>query len=100
MHVTTRGQRTAEWCNSRASQPPADSGTSNSRHWPADALTAKTAPLVTREALQAWMQGLVKHFAPEAVIVFGSQARGEAGWDSDAHLTVLMPFAQRPLRTV
>jgi hypothetical protein len=31
-------------------------------------MTANTAPLVTREALQAFTQRLVKHFAPEQVI--------------------------------
>jgi predicted nucleotidyltransferase len=80
----------------RASQPQADSATSKSRHWPADAMTANTAPLVTREALQAFTQRLVKHFAPEQVILFGSQARGEARWDSDADILVVMSFEGRP----
>jgi predicted nucleotidyltransferase len=80
----------------RASQPQADSATSKSWHWPADAMTANTAPLVTREALQAFTQRLVKHFAPEQVILFGSQARGEARWDSDADILVVMSFEGRP----
>ena len=80
----------------RASQPQADSATSKSRHWPADAMTANTAPLVTREALQAFTQRLVKHFAPEQVILFGSQARGEARWNSDADILVVMPFEGLP----
>ena len=49
-------------------------------------------PLVTREALRAFSQRLVDHFAPENVILFGSQARGEARWDSDADILVVMPF--------
>jgi hypothetical protein len=50
MLVTTRGQRTAAWCNSRADLPPADSAISKSRHWPAAAMTANTAPPpVTRD---------------------------------------------------
>ena len=63
-------------------------------------MTANTAPLVTREALQAFTQRLVKHFAPEQVILFGSQARGEARWDSDADILVVMPFEVRPHDTV
>ncbi|NDG76131.1 MAG: nucleotidyltransferase domain-containing protein, partial [Synechococcaceae bacterium WB8_1B_136] len=41
---------------------------------------------MTREALNAFTQRLVEHFAPEQIILFGSQARGEARWDSDADL--------------
>jgi predicted nucleotidyltransferase len=55
-------------------------------------VSAKTSPLVTRAALEAFTQRLVEHFAPEQVILFGSQARGEARWDSDADLLVVMPF--------
>ena len=80
----------------RASQPQADSATSTSRHWPTDAMTANTAPLVTRQALQAFTQRLVQNFAPEQVILFGSQARGEARWDSDADILVVMPFEGLP----
>ena len=58
------------------------------------------APLVTRQALEAFTQRLVEHFAPEQVILFGSQARGEARWDSDADLLVVMPFEGRPRDTV
>ena len=41
------------------------------------------APLVTRAALEAFTQRLVDHFAPEQEILFGSQARGEAGSTQD-----------------
>ena len=34
---------------------------------------------------------IVKRFHPEKVILFGSQARGEAGPDSDVDLLVVMP---------
>jgi len=42
----------------------------------------------------------VQRFAPEQVILFGSLARGEARWDSDADLLVVMPFEGRSLDTV
>jgi predicted nucleotidyltransferase len=57
-----------------------------------DALNATPAPLVTREALEAFTQRLVERFAPEQIILFGSLARGEARWDSDADILVVMPF--------
>src|SRR5438067_13597518 len=34
---------------------------------------------------------IVKRFAPEKIILFGSQARGDAGPDSDIDLLVVMP---------
>jgi hypothetical protein len=55
-------------------------------------MSATPAPLVTREALRVFTQLLVQHVAPEQVILFGSQARGNARWDSDADLLVVMPF--------
>jgi predicted nucleotidyltransferase len=51
-----------------------------------------SALLVTREALEAFTQRLVEHFAPEQIILFGSQARGDALRDSDADILVVMPF--------
>ena len=57
-----------------------------------DFMTSVPPPLVTREALRAFTQRLVEHFAPEKVILFGSQARGKARWDSDADILVVMPF--------
>ena len=57
-------------------------------------------PLVTREALAAFTQRLVEAFAPQMVILFGSQARGEARWDSNADLLVVMPYEGQPRDTV
>lgn len=59
-------------------------------------VTSAPAPLVFREALEAFTQRLVEHFAPEQIILFGFQARGEDRQDSDADLLVLMPFESRP----
>jgi len=65
-------------------------------------MTANTTPtpLVTRQALEAFTRRLVEQFAPEQVILFGSQALGNARWDSDADILVVMPFEGRPLDTV
>src|SRR5688572_30695448 len=40
---------------------------------------------------------IVKRFAPEQIILFGSQARGDAGPDSDVDLLVVMNFEGRKL---
>ena len=65
-----------------------------------DDTTSTPLPLVTREALAAFTQRLVEAFAPQMVILFGSQARGEARWDSDADLLVVMPYEGQPRDTV
>ena len=38
-----------------------------------------SAPLVTRDALEAFTQRLAGQFAPEQFILFGSMARGGGG---------------------
>ena len=40
-----------------------------------DMVIPPSSPLVTREALQAFTQQLVERFAPEQIILFGSQIR-------------------------
>lgn len=60
----------------------------------------KPPPLVTREALEAFTRRLVERFAPDKVILFGSLARGEARWDSDADILVVMPFEGRHLAQI
>jgi hypothetical protein len=64
------------------------------------AMTTTAAPLVTRDALLAFTQQLVEQYAPEKVILFGSLARGEGRWDSDADILVVMPFEGRHLAMI
>ena len=59
-----------------------------------------SSPLVTREALQAFTRQLVERFAPEQIILFGSRARGDGRWDSDADILVVMPFRGRHLAQI
>lgn len=62
--------------------------------------TTTPAPLVTREELGAFTQRIVEQFAPQKVILFGSMARGDARWDSDADILVVMPFEGRHLAKI
>ena len=57
-------------------------------------------PLVTREALRAFTRRLVECYAPEKVILFGSLARGEGRWSSDADILVVMSFEGRHLAKI
>lgn len=54
------------------------------------------ARVFSREALEVFTQKLIEQFAPEKVILFGSQARGDARQDSDADILVVMSFEGRP----
>lgn len=64
-----------------------------------DAAPSQT-PLVSRQALEGFTQRLVEQFAPQKVILFGSMARGNARWDSDADILVVMPYEGRPLAKI
>lgn len=44
-----------------------------------------------RKAIPKMVRRIVRRFAPERVILFGSHARGEGGPDSDVDLLVVMP---------
>jgi predicted nucleotidyltransferase len=48
--------------------------------------------LTARAAIDQMVKRIVKKFHPEQVILFGSQARGDAGPDSDVDLLVVMDF--------
>ena len=71
-------------------------------------MTTSPAPLVTREALRAFTRQLVECYAPEKEILYscgeacgyGSLARGEGRWDSDADILVVMPFEGRHLAKI
>jgi len=65
-----------------------------------NSMTTTPTPLVTREALRAFTRQLVECYAPEKVILFGSLARGEGHWDSDADILVVMPFEGRHLAKI
>jgi len=43
-------------------------------------------------ALDRMVRRLVRRFKPEQIILFGSQARGDAGPDSDIDLLIVLPI--------
>ena len=45
----------------------------------------------TQRQIQEIVNRIVERFHPEQIILFGSQARGDAGPDSDVDLLVVMP---------
>ena len=47
-------------------------------------------PKITQPMIHRMVKRIVKQFDPEQVILFGSQARGDAGPDSDVDLLVVM----------
>src|SRR5258708_25878892 len=56
---------------------------------------AGMARIVKRKTARAYIDSIVKRivekYQPEQVILFGSQARGDAGPDSDVDLLIVMP---------
>ena len=51
----------------------------------------------TREKVDLAVKTAVETARPSRVILFGSWARGEAQWDSDLDLAVLMPDSAEPV---
>jgi len=49
---------------------------------------------VTQKVIDFVTQKIVERFAPEKIIMFGSQARGEQGADSDLDLFIIKDDAQ------
>ncbi|HEX9669128.1 MAG TPA: nucleotidyltransferase domain-containing protein [Thermoanaerobaculia bacterium] len=50
-----------------------------------------TANLSERKEIRRMVRRIVSRFRPERIILFGSQAHGDAGPDSDVDLLVVMP---------
>jgi len=50
------------------------------------------------DVLREFAARLASCYSPERIILFGSQARGDAGPDSDADILVIMPFEGSGLR--
>ncbi len=48
-------------------------------------------PTTVQEKIDRMVKRIVNKFAPEKIILFGSQARGDAGPDSDVDLLIVMP---------
>ena len=59
---------------------------------------AKDAPLVDARIIDHVTRSIVEHFHPERIILFGSQARGDARRDSDLDLCVIMKTSERPVK--
>ncbi len=43
------------------------------------------------QEIQEMVDRIVQEFDPQRIILFGSHARGDAGWDSDVDFLVVMP---------
>jgi predicted nucleotidyltransferase len=50
----------------------------------------RSANTTTQARIERMVKRIVKRFHPEQIILFGSQARGDAGPDSDVDLLVVM----------
>ena len=50
--------------------------------------------MIDEHVLAETVWRLVREFAPEEIILFGSQARGSGGEDSDIDLLVVVPVSQ------
>jgi uncharacterized protein len=56
-------------------------------------LCAPAPRLASGEVIPTMVERIVREFEPVQIILFGSQARGEARWDSDVDLPVILPSA-------
>lgn len=53
--------------------------------------------MILRRDIRRFVQTLVREFAPERVVLFGSCARGELTKDSDVDILVVMDCRQDPI---
>jgi DNA polymerase sigma len=51
--------------------------------------------MVTLRQIQVYADEVVRLFAPEKIVLFGSHSKGQATPDSDVDLLVVMPFRGR-----
>jgi predicted nucleotidyltransferase len=59
---------------------------------------AHDARLVNEEVIAYVTHSIVERFHPERIILFGSQARGDARRDGDLDLCVVMETSERPVK--
>ncbi len=53
-----------------------------------------TDRITTNEAIEIMVERIASRFSPERIILFGSQARGDAGSDSDIDLLVVLSVCE------
>ena len=56
--------------------------------------------MTTSEAIDIMVERIVAEFHPLRIILFGSQARGDAGPDSDVDLLVVLPQVENKRKTM
>lgn len=60
-----------------------------------------TKAITTDEAIAVMVERIADRFKPEKIILFGSQARGDTGAESDVDLLVVLPECEnRKLTTI
>lgn len=63
-------------------------------------ILSKDARLVDESVIDYVTHAIVEHFHPQRIILFGSQARGDARRDSDLDLCVVMETSERPIERI
>lgn len=61
-------------------------------------ISPRDAPLVDAQVIDYVTRSIIERFHPERIILFGSQARGDARRDSDLDLCVVMETSERPVQ--